>query len=138
MRLLVTGANGFLGRNVLLALPHSWEVAALYRPGNRDFLAFLDDAVHPLLAVLNKPPIENVRCIDLGMGSGDTINEIVTRAAHLFGLEPIISYEGASPEYIQFVIDPEPFKLAYQFTPTTTLEEGLSRLAAHLREREER
>jgi UDP-glucose 4-epimerase len=35
MRLLVTGAAGFLGKNALLALPSSWEVVALYRaPGD--------------------------------------------------------------------------------------------------------
>src|SRR5881275_2608544 len=42
MRLLITGAAGFLGRNALLALPRSWQVAALYRPGNSDFLSFVE------------------------------------------------------------------------------------------------
>src|SRR3989442_14310048 len=42
MRLLITGAAGFMGRNALLALPHSWQVAALYRPGNTDFLDFAE------------------------------------------------------------------------------------------------
>ena len=41
MRVLVTGAAGFLGRNVLLSMPHSWEVVALYRPGNTNFLSFV-------------------------------------------------------------------------------------------------
>jgi nucleoside-diphosphate-sugar epimerase len=30
MRLLVTGASGFVGRNLLLALPRDWQVAATY------------------------------------------------------------------------------------------------------------
>jgi UDP-glucose 4-epimerase len=30
MRLLMTGASGFIGRNVLLALPQDWEVTAVY------------------------------------------------------------------------------------------------------------
>ena len=42
MRLLITGAAGFLGRNALLAIPKSWQVVALYRPGNSKFLAFLE------------------------------------------------------------------------------------------------
>lgn len=42
MRLLVTGAAGFIGRNTLLALPHSWKVVALVRPGNMNFLKFLE------------------------------------------------------------------------------------------------
>jgi nucleoside-diphosphate-sugar epimerase len=31
MRLVVTGASGFLGRNLLLAVPRDWQVIALYR-----------------------------------------------------------------------------------------------------------
>ena len=42
MRLLITGAAGFLGRNALLAVPSSWQVVALYRPSNTAFLAFVE------------------------------------------------------------------------------------------------
>lgn len=42
MRLVVTGANGFLGRNALLHLPHDWQIAALYRPQNPVLPAFVD------------------------------------------------------------------------------------------------
>src|SRR4029453_7442821 len=31
MRLLVTGASGFLGRNVLLQAPRDWDIVAVYR-----------------------------------------------------------------------------------------------------------
>ncbi len=41
MRLLITGAAGFLGRNTLLAVPPSWEVVALYRPGTSSLDSFL-------------------------------------------------------------------------------------------------
>lgn len=307
MRLLVTGASGFLGRNALLTIPHSWQVVALYRPGNRDFLAFLerhqlqhvqpvacdltdmqqveqvlsrvggsfdtclalagntsipgsierpvqdlitnaigllhllqsctfdhlvylssgavyvgltglvgptsavspnlpyaisklaaeqyirtfvhhhqrprrativrffgaygpyeparklytklvrrfafernphftvigdgenyidgmyiDDAMQAFMAVLSLPPAEGVRCIDLGIGSGETVNQLVTRTARTFGLEPQISHEGSIAEYIRFVIDPQPFTSIYQFMPKISLEIGLTRLAAHL------
>ncbi len=50
MRVLVTGASGFLGRYMLLGMSDSWEVVALHRPGNADFLEFLE--VHHLLQVL--------------------------------------------------------------------------------------
>ena len=44
MRLLVTGAAGFIGRNLLRALPHDWDITATYRlPG--DFLEFLEHEV---------------------------------------------------------------------------------------------
>ncbi len=41
MRLLITGAAGFLGRNILLSIPASWQVVALHRPGSSDFDSFL-------------------------------------------------------------------------------------------------
>lgn len=40
MRLLVTGASGFVGRNVVLSAPRAWEVAAAYHRAT-DFPAFL-------------------------------------------------------------------------------------------------
>jgi UDP-glucose 4-epimerase len=40
MRLLVTGASGFLGRNVLTRAPREWEIAAVYHEA-ADFPAFV-------------------------------------------------------------------------------------------------
>lgn len=96
---------------------------------------YIDDAIKALMAVLNSPPAEKLRCIDVGVGSGETVNQVVTRAAHAFGLEPRISHEGSSPEYIRFVIDPEPFASTYQFAPSIPLEVGFRYLAAHLEQR---
>lgn len=93
---------------------------------------YVDDAMRALLAVLNQPPPEGVRCIDLGVGSSESINSVVTRAAHVFGVEPKITHEGAAAEYIQFGIDARPFTLLYQFQPRITLEVGLKYLADHL------
>ncbi|HLZ59294.1 MAG TPA: NAD(P)-dependent oxidoreductase [Ktedonosporobacter sp.] len=98
---------------------------------------YVGDAIKALLAVLARSPEESVRCVDLGLGSGESINQIVTRAAHTFGLEPRISHEGATAEYINFFIDPQPFASLYQFMPTTTLEDGLQLLAAHLKQEQE-
>jgi nucleoside-diphosphate-sugar epimerase len=95
---------------------------------------YVDDAVRAFMAVLVSPPVERIRCLDLGVGSGESVNAVVTRAAHTFGLEPQISHAGTTAEYIRFVIDPQPFLLAYQFAPTVSLEDGLQSLAAHLKE----
>lgn len=92
---------------------------------------YVDDAIKALLAVLAQPPTEKVRCLDLGVGSGESVNALVERAAHVFGLEAQIAHEASSAEYIQFVIDPHPFESVYQFVPTITLEDGLQRLADH-------
>lgn len=42
MRLLVTGASGFIGRNLLLKLPREWEVVATYNK-SVDFTNFLSE-----------------------------------------------------------------------------------------------
>ena len=93
---------------------------------------YVDDAVQALLTVLDAPSEIGIRCVDLGVGRGESVNQVVTRAAHAFGLEPHIEHVRTSAEYIQFFIDPQLFAQAYNFTPTTLLEEGLKRLAAHL------
>lgn len=41
MRLLITGAGGFIGRNILLALPSTWQVVAPYRPDHSILPAFV-------------------------------------------------------------------------------------------------
>jgi nucleoside-diphosphate-sugar epimerase len=97
---------------------------------------YVDDAIRALIAVLTLPPVEKIRCIDLGVGSGETVNQVVTRAAHVFELEPKINHEGYTAEYIRFLIDPQPFSLAYQFMPAIPLEVGLRRLAVHLGQEE--
>jgi len=43
MRVLVTGASGFLGRNLLLQAPRHWDIAALYNTA-LDFPAFVTGA----------------------------------------------------------------------------------------------
>jgi nucleoside-diphosphate-sugar epimerase len=93
---------------------------------------YIDDAIKALLAVLALPPSEGVRCIDLGVGSSESVNAVVTRAAHVFGLEPQITHEASTAEYIQFVIDPLPFAALYHFMPAISLEAGLKHLADHL------
>ena len=97
---------------------------------------YIDDAVRALFAVLGQPPQEGVCCVDLGLGSGETVNSVVMRAAHEFGLEPQISYRGTPAEYIQFVIDPQLFTHVYGFSPTISLETGLRTLAVYLAQQE--
>lgn len=99
---------------------------------------YVDDTMRALLIVLTSSSGEAFRCIDLGVGSRETVNQIVTRIAHAFGLEPQIKHEGVTTEYIRFVIDPQPFTSAYRFTPTISLEAGIQLLASHLTQAEMR
>jgi uncharacterized protein YbjT (DUF2867 family) len=39
MRILLTGASGFIGKNLLLQKPDTWDVVAIYR--NPEFLEFV-------------------------------------------------------------------------------------------------
>src|SRR5262249_57437452 len=41
MQLIVTGASGFIGRNVLLRAPRDWQIAALYNQ-TTELPAFVD------------------------------------------------------------------------------------------------
>src|SRR4026209_2730181 len=51
MRLLVTGASGFLGRNVLMQTPRDWEVVAVYHDA-LDFPEFVAvEGLHQVRAV---------------------------------------------------------------------------------------
>jgi UDP-glucose 4-epimerase len=67
MRLLVTGASGFIGRNLIRAVPGDWSVVATYRR-SVDFPAFVER-----LGLANIQPI----CIDLTAdGAGDWLKEV--------------------------------------------------------------
>jgi UDP-glucose 4-epimerase len=93
---------------------------------------YVDDAVRALMAVLNSPIPEGIHRVDLGVGSRESVKQVVIRAAQVFGLEPHLHHEGSAAEYIQFVIDPQSFSSTYQFTPEISLEVGLKRLASHI------
>ena len=93
---------------------------------------YVDDAMRALLAVIAAPPA-GVHTVDLGVGGRESVNQVVRRAARVFGLEAQISHQGVSPEYIAFAPDPLPFAAQYGFVPIVSLEEGFRRLADHLR-----
>jgi UDP-glucose 4-epimerase len=93
---------------------------------------YVDDAIRALKAVLTGPIPQGVHRVDLGVGSCETVNQVVIRAARTFGLEPQLHHEGSSAEYIQFMIDPRTFSSTYQVTPEIPLEVGLKQLAIHL------
>lgn len=51
MRLLITGASGFIGRNLLLKVPKKWDVVATYNK-SRNFTQFVtENALHNVQAV---------------------------------------------------------------------------------------
>lgn len=98
---------------------------------------YVDDAIHALRAVL-EAPADGVITVDLGVSSRETVNQVVRRAAEVFGIEPRVLHTGDAPEYITFFIDPAPFAQRYGFEPAVALEDGLRRLADHLAGEEHR
>jgi UDP-glucose 4-epimerase len=92
---------------------------------------YVEDTVRALLTVLDNPPA-GVRTVDLAVSARETVNQVVTRAARVFGIEAEIRHEGVSPEYITFYADPAPFAKIYGFTPKISLEDGLERLRQFL------
>src|SRR5262245_45447452 len=53
MRVLVTGASGFIGRNVLLAVPRDWDVVAVYHA---------DETFDLFVRGMNLGHVQPVRC----------------------------------------------------------------------------
>lgn len=72
MRLIVTGASGFIGRNLLLRVPRTWEVLAVYNRAT-EFLDFVRrnrlDHVHPVQCDLTRG--EQVRELSAAVGRPD-------------------------------------------------------------------
>ena len=69
MRLLLTGASGFLGRNLLLALPRGWTTVAVYHR-SKDFPSFLRQKglrqIHPVRCDLSRADELKRRRIAIG------------------------------------------------------------------------
>lgn len=69
MRLLVTGASGFIGRNVLQRAPRAWQIAALYNR-TRDLPAFVSEHaltnVTPIACDLFEPDAVSAAAAQVG------------------------------------------------------------------------
>jgi nucleoside-diphosphate-sugar epimerase len=72
MRLIVTGASGFLGRNALVRAPRDWEIVATYCDAD-DFEAFVDrerlTGVRPVRCDLTNP--DDVQALRTAAGNVD-------------------------------------------------------------------
>lgn len=81
MRVLVTGASGFIGRNVLLGLPTDWKVVATWHR-DESFPAFLRanrlDHVEPCHMDLS----EEAQVASLGRGGGGAFDACIYLAAN--------------------------------------------------------
>ena len=85
---------------------------------------YVEDTIQGIKNIFNSE-ISNVT-VDFSSNQPITINQLVNRAAKLFGIdEPEIIHEGNVPEYIKFKVSCNDFNALFKFMPSISLEEGL-------------
>lgn len=81
MRLIVTGASGFIGRNVLLRAPRSWEIIAVYnRTGSLNSFVTEHRLDHVRPTQCNLLQVDDVRA--MARQVGDNIDAVLYLAAN--------------------------------------------------------
>jgi nucleoside-diphosphate-sugar epimerase len=90
----------------------------------------ISDAVRAIHLLLAKS--SSTGTVDLCHGRPLTLSALVQEAASTFGITPEILYEGAVPEYIEFLSCDRTMKTEFGFEPVVTLREGLTGLHQHL------
>ncbi|NQU73721.1 MAG: NAD-dependent epimerase/dehydratase family protein [Candidatus Omnitrophica bacterium] len=86
---------------------------------------YIDDTVRAIQLLLGAESIN--RTFDLYSGCPLTLTQLAENAAQAFNLEAKISYKGNVPEYNEFFSNDQYMSKELQFSPSTTLEEGLSK-----------
>lgn len=107
MRIIIPGASGFIGKNLLLKLPPRWEVIALYNTSH-DFLDFL---------VRNN--LQNVYPLKVDLSDKDQIKKIVSIFGDNFDFAV---YLAANGDPIHSVKDPSNDLLSNTITLINFLE----------------
>ncbi len=105
----------------------------VYGDGNNLIDAmYIDDAIECVLRVLQGDQWNLT--LDLCHGQALTINKLVQRVGIIFGKTDVrINHRNTVDEYIQFRACPEQLEKLFGFRPRVNLEEGLEKLAEHLR-----
>jgi nucleoside-diphosphate-sugar epimerase len=81
LRLIVPGASGFIGRNLILATPTDWEVVALYHT-NRDFPAWIEQKNLPQVTAAGCDLTDEAAVRDLAHRVGKRFDACVFLAAN--------------------------------------------------------
>jgi UDP-glucose 4-epimerase len=99
---------------------------------------YVDDAVEGFRKVLDKK-IEKSMTVDFGCGNPMTLNQIVQKAALAFGIKDLkLNHtETSGAEHILFRSSSDEMEKMFSFKPSVPMEEGIRRLAAHIKEHAE-
>ena len=93
---------------------------------------YIDDATEALIKVVTHD-IANCT-IDFCSENPMTIDELVYASAKVFGIKNVcINHVGEIEEYIEFNVSSAAMNNLFEFKPSTKLEDGLEKLAKHLR-----
>lgn len=93
---------------------------------------YVDDTIKAITLLAEDDRALN-RVIDLYSGRPLSINELVHKAAQIFGLEARLHHEGYVPEYIEFRSCDDFMKKTFDFESVINLEVGLHHLLEQLR-----
>ena len=92
-----------------------------------DFM-YVDDAVDGLLTLMAATGVRAT--VDFGSGAPITINQLVAAMSRACGVPVAVAHQGHTEEYIQFQSVDRTMRDRFRFVPSTSFDEGLTRLRA--------
>jgi nucleoside-diphosphate-sugar epimerase len=84
---------------------------------------YIDDLVDAIFLILDKA--SKTQTIDLFSGNSISLKKLVEQTANIFGIEAKINFNGTVPEFIEFNSNDITMKKDFNFSPKTSLKEGL-------------
>ena len=84
---------------------------------------YIDDLVDAIFLILDEA--SKTQTIDLFSGNSISLKKLVEQTANIFGIEAKITYNGTVPEFIEFNSNDLTMKKDFNFSPKTSLKEGL-------------
>jgi nucleoside-diphosphate-sugar epimerase len=116
LRLIVPGASGFIGRNLILATPIDWEVVALYNT-NRDFPTWVEQNNLPQVTVADCDLSDEAAVRGLAQRIGTQFDACVFLAANgdpAYSVEhPFLDFQSTVVTLLHFLSHFEIDKLIY-------------------------
>jgi nucleoside-diphosphate-sugar epimerase len=91
---------------------------------------YIDDTIDALLKIARSDKGNVI--LDLCYGRPMTINELVMEIGSIFGRNITIQHQGSAAEYTTFFASPHHVEALFNFSPTTSLQEGMMKFADYV------